>query len=95
MAWRKSYSDTYKYDEYVTKAEEVSFLQNYAFPMIQMESKKAILVICHTDNTVDKMEIRDKHLADAKEGRAKMKETNYTLNDFIGEAELKAFYNGL
>ena len=31
MAWRKSYSDKHKYDEFVTKAEEISFLDNFRF----------------------------------------------------------------
>jgi glycosyltransferase involved in cell wall biosynthesis len=62
MAWRKRYSDIHKYDEYVTKAEECSFLDNYKHQMIQLDPKKTILVICHTDNTVDKTILRcEKH----------------------------------
>ena len=53
MAWRKRYSDLHRYDEYVTHAEEASFLQNS--PMIQLDPKKTILVMCHSDNTVEKI----------------------------------------
>jgi glycosyltransferase involved in cell wall biosynthesis len=92
MAWRKSYSDTHTYDEYVTKGEEPSFLDNYEHPMCQMNPKDTILVICHTDNTVDKTAIRkeyESHLA------TKMKQTAYELEDFVKSPTLLRFYKGL
>ena len=58
MAWRKSYSNTHQYNEYVTHAEESSYLENYKNPMIQLNPLSTILVICHTDNTVDKSGLR-------------------------------------
>jgi hypothetical protein len=83
MAWRKSYCVNRKYDEHVTRAEEVSFLENYKHQMIQLDPKDTILVLCHSDNTFDKHILRDGD----KYGRVnpKMKKTTYNLNDFIKE----------
>jgi glycosyltransferase involved in cell wall biosynthesis len=92
MAWRKSYSNSHKYDEYVTKAEEVSFLENYSHQMIQMDPKKVILVICHTDNTVDKTALREEHLKSKHKAKEKMRETTYKLEDLVKEPSLREFY---
>jgi len=86
MAWRKSYADTHFYDEYVTKAEEASFLDGYKQKMIQLDPKKTILVICHSDNTVDKSLLRT---------QPRMKETTYTLEDVVKEPSLRNFYTSL
>ena len=59
LAYRKSYSNKHFYSEYVTKAEELSFLDNYKNPMIQLNPLSSILVICHTDNTVNKNDLRN------------------------------------
>jgi glycosyltransferase involved in cell wall biosynthesis len=94
MAWKKSYSDKYKYDEFVTHAEEISFLNNYKFPMIQLDPRKTILVICHNDNTVDKNEIREEHQSDSM-NKYKLKETNYKLKDFVKDKTIQEFYLNL
>jgi len=83
MAWRKSYADTHRYDEYVSKAEEQSFLDGYRHPMIQLDPKKTILVMCHGDNTVDKSKIQRK------------KETLYRLQDWVKDPFLLDFYTRL
>ena len=96
MAWRKRYSDMHAYDEFVTFAEEVSFLENYKNQMIQLDPKKTILVICHKDNTVDKHELREGHLSDPRIMKQKMRESKYQLKDFIKEPMIINFYkNGL
>lgn len=86
MAWRKTYANKHFYDEYVTKAEETSFLEGYKHPMIQLDPKKTILVVCHSDNTVDKSLLRK---------QPKMKETTYTLEDLVKEPALRTFYASL
>lgn len=90
MAWRKRYAQTHQYDEYVTKAEETSFLDNYIHPMIQLDIKKTILVICHDDNTVDKRELRDQQANVA--GKKMMKLTALCLEDIVKEPSLLRFY---
>lgn len=87
MAWRKKYSDSHLYNEYVTKAEEVSFLENYKNPMIQLPN--TILVICHSDNTVDKSVIREEHRG---VHASSMKQTFLRLEDIVKEPFLQAFY---
>jgi glycosyltransferase involved in cell wall biosynthesis len=91
MAWRKKYSDTHRYNEFVTKAEEVSFLENYVHPMIQLAPLSTILVICHTDNTADKSKLREEH--EKTNHPHKMKETAYHLEDIVTEPHLQEFYH--
>ncbi len=95
MAWRKKYSDNHKYDEFVTKTEEVSFLENYKHPMIQLPPLSTILVICHTDNTVDKSELRDEHLSRVGIVQSRFKETLYKLDDLVKDKKIRDFYLGL
>ena len=95
MAWRKRYSDTHHYDEYVTHAEEQSFLEKYKHPMIQLDPMKTILVVCHTENTCDKSALREEHLSNSRERKEKMKQTAYVLTDFIKENSLLKFYSSI
>ena len=81
MAWRKRYSDQHRYDEYVTHAEEASFLQNS--PMIQLDPKKTILVMCHRDNTVEK---------NSTGQHPTWKRLPYQLEDLVSNAWLLAWY---
>jgi hypothetical protein len=90
MAWRKRYAKTHTYDEFVTKGEETSFLDNYVNPMIQLDPLQTILVICHTDNTVDKTKLRQE--AEQKQTKDKMRETKYKLQDIVKEPTLIDFY---
>lgn len=94
MAWRKKYADAHRYDEFVTKAEEVSFLENYVHPMIQLDPKSTILVMCHTDNTADKSKLREEH-EKANNHPHQMKETAYRLEDIVLEPHLREFYHTL
>jgi glycosyltransferase involved in cell wall biosynthesis len=93
MAWRKKYSDTHQYNEFVTKAEEVSFLENYVNPMIQLDPASTILVICHTDNTADKNKLREEH--EKANHPHKMKEMAYHLENIVTDPYLREFYHTL
>ena len=95
MAWRKTYSDNHKYDEFVTKAEEITFLENFKHPMIQLASISTILVICHTDNTVDKSELRNEHLLMLGNIKSKFKESSYKLENLIKNKKILNFYLSL
>ena len=96
MAWRKRYADRHKYDEFVTKAEEVSFLDNYKYPMIQLPPLSTILVVCHTDNTVDKSELRDEHLSSSMPlDQKRFKESAYRLEDLVEDKKIQEFYLSL
>lgn len=95
MAWRKTYADRHRYNEYVTQAEEVSFLQDYRHPMIQLDPKKTILVLCHSDNTVDKQDLRQEHLSAVHDHPSKMRRSPLQLADVVREPERRAFYESL
>lgn len=93
MAWRKRYADQHHYDPFVTKGEEVSFLEQYCHPMIQLDPLSSILVICHTDNTVDKTRLRKEH--EQSNHPNKMVLTTYQLHDIVANPVLQDFYERL
>ena len=74
--------------------EEKNFLENYSHPMIQLDPKSTILVICHTDNTVDKHEIRNSLFTSGKK-TYQIKELSYKLHDIIINPYLQEFYHTL
>lgn len=94
MAYRKRFADTHFYDNYITMGEEKTFLENYSIPMIQLDPKSTILVICHSDNTVDKYEIRNS-LITAGKRTYQIKELSYQLHDIVSNLYLQHFYNTL
>ena len=81
MAWRKQYADTHLYDEMVTFGEEKSFLDNYKHPIIQLDSRKVMLVMSHDDNTYNKDAMR------LNENQF-VKKTNLSLKDFIKNKDI-------
>jgi glycosyltransferase involved in cell wall biosynthesis len=87
MAWKKTYANTHVYDETVTHAEEKSFLDSYAHPMIQLDPRKVMLVMSHSDNTFDKKKMRENlsnHL---------IKKTSFKLRDFIKDSVARDFFS--
>lgn len=86
MAYRRSYFDTHKYDETVTHAEETSFLNRYAVPMLQLDPFKVMLVMCHSENTFDKKRLRD-------EKNPMFKLTQLKLNYFIRSKKIRDFFS--
>ena len=82
MAWRKSYSDAHRYSEFVTKGEESSFLEDYRHPMIQLDPRDTILVICHGDNTVDKSKLA-------------LRPSPHRLDELVAEPAIRSWYTGL
>lgn len=89
MAWRKSYALRNTYDETVTHAEEKSFLENYKNPMIQLDPKKVMLVMSHSENTFNKKKMRE------DPNNPYVKKTILKLRDFIKEPLVRNFYTEL
>jgi glycosyltransferase involved in cell wall biosynthesis len=85
IGYRKSYLKSHRYDEIQTHAEEKSFLDDYKNPMIQLDPLKTILVMCHSDNTFDKNNMREKK-------NPIMKETTMKLRDIIADKSLREFF---
>jgi hypothetical protein len=73
----------------VTHAEEKSFLENYRNPMIQLDPKKVMLVIAHSENTFNKKKMREDL------NNPTIRKTELKLKNFVGEAALREFYNSL
>lgn len=86
MAWRKSYAKAHRYDETVTHAEEKSFLEEYKHPMIQLDPKKVMLVMSHSENTFDKKKMRE------QTDNPLIKKTPMKLKDFIKDKGLRDFF---
>jgi glycosyltransferase involved in cell wall biosynthesis len=86
MAWRKSYAEKHFYDETVTHAEEKSFLDEYKYPMIQLDPRKVMLVMSHSENTFDKKKMRE----DPNNPFVKL--TPMKLRDFIRDKAARDFY---
>lgn len=84
MAYKKSYVSKHFYDEDARSAEEKDFLNSYNTPVIQLDARKAILVIAHKENTVSKDFLRTDQTISRK--------TSLKLKDFIREASMRAFY---
>jgi glycosyltransferase involved in cell wall biosynthesis len=88
MAWTKQYARTHRYNETVAFAEERSFLEEFINPLIQLNPKKVMLVMSHTDNTFDKTELR-------KIKNPLLQKTELKMSDFIKDKELYDFFNNL
>ena len=86
MAWRRSYALTHSYDETVTHAEEKSFLDDYKHLMIQLDPKKVMLVMSHSENTFDKKKMRE------QPNNPFVKKTELKIRDFIAQPLLREFY---
>ena len=86
MSYTKEYAKTHRYEEFVTHAEERSFLEDYKNPCAQMDPFKVMLVMSHTMNTFDKRSMRD--------GRNKfVSKSKLKITDFIQDPELLEFYS--
>ena len=88
MAWTKDYARTHRYNENVAFAEERSFLDEFINPLIQLNPKKVMLVMSHTDNTFDKTELRNVK-------NPMLQKTSLKMSDFIKDKELYDFFNSL
>ena len=80
LAFKKKYIENNKFPN-VNRSEEKFFLGNFKNPLIQMNPLKAILVIAHDNNTVNKYKF-------IKYG----KKTNLTLDNFNLTKADKFFY---
>ena len=54
MAYWRSYTNDHRHDETVTHGEELSFTNEWAEPMVQLDPNSTVLMTCHANNTYDK-----------------------------------------
>ena len=85
FAFRRSLLKTCSYEEDAILSEEKHFLKDYTIPMVQLDSKKTILVVCHSQNTFDK------HRVIQNESKYCV-ESSLTIKHFIKTPTLYAFY---
>lgn len=85
MAIRSSYAKSHVYNENLLNAEEKSFLDDYKNPMIQLDSRKVMLVISHKDNTFSKIKFRE-------QSSPYVNRTPYKLRNFIRSKDIRDFF---
>jgi len=86
FAFKRDLLKLTSYDETACLAEERHFLKEYTIPFVQLDTTKTILVFAHEQNSFDKKLA----LKDAPNKFCVQSEK--TVDDFINEPELKAFY---
>ena len=87
MAYKSRYARIHTYDESVTHAEEKSFLEDYEYPMIQLDPMKVMLVMSHSENTFGK----ERFLTDTT--NPFVKHTPMKIQSFIKDKKLREFYS--
>jgi hypothetical protein len=85
FAFKRSLLKTCSYEEDAILSEEKHFLKDYTIPMVQLDSKKTILVVCHSQNTFDK------HRVIQNESKYCV-ESSLTIKHFIKTPSLYMFY---
>jgi len=86
FAFKRELLKQTKYNETACLAEERDFLKAYTIPFVQLETTKTILVFSHEHNSFDKK------LALKDAPNQFVVPSEKTVDDFIKEPELKAFY---
>jgi hypothetical protein len=86
FAFKKELLTKTNYDDEKALAEESQFTKNYSIPMIQLDTRKTILVFSHKHNTLNK----EKLLINPELSKAIP--SRYTIDDFIKDPVLKNFY---
>lgn len=86
FAFRKELLLETSYNEENALAEERHFLKNYTIPLKQLDTRKSIMVFSHKHNSLNKEKLLDNMDA------TKTKLSQFTVDDFIDDADLKQFY---
>lgn len=86
FAFRKELLSITSYEENAPMSEEKHFLKNYTIPMIQLDPKKVILVVSHSQNTFDKKTLLN------GQNQSTIKYTDLSVDQFIKDPELYQFY---
>jgi glycosyltransferase involved in cell wall biosynthesis len=84
MGYLTSYAKRIRCNETTFHAEEIEFTQKYTTPLLQLDPRKVMLVMCHKDNTFDKHKLRS-------ETNPMFVKTTLALKDFV-KGPLKKVY---
>ena len=88
MAYFTDFGKKNFYDETVLMAEEKSYLKDFKVPMVQLDTEKHLICICHSTNTFDKRNL-------LLQVNPKLVKTNYTLKKLVKTKEIRDFYLSL
>jgi glycosyltransferase involved in cell wall biosynthesis len=86
FAFKKELLNQTKYDDEKALSEETQFTKKYTIPMVQLDTRKTILVFSHKHNSLNK-----EKLLETPE-LTKTIPSLYTVDDFIKDPILKQFY---
>jgi glycosyltransferase involved in cell wall biosynthesis len=86
FAFRKELLTITSYEENAAMSEEKHFLKNYTIPILQLDPKKVILVISHSQNTFDKRTLL------TGQNQPTVTYTSLSVRNFIQDTELYQFY---
>ena len=87
MGYLTSYAKKVRCDEKKFHAEEIDFTKSYSTPLLQLDPRKVMLVMCHKDNTFDKHKLRN-------DSNPMFIKTSLKLKDFV-KGPLKEVYTKL
>ena len=86
FAFKKELLNQTSYDEENVFAEESKFTKSYTIPLIQLDTRKTILVFSHSHNSLNKEKMLE------NPAQTLIKPSRYTVDDFIKDPFLKQFY---
>lgn len=86
FAFRRNLLFQTKYDDNIALSEEQKFTNNYTIPLIQLDPLKSLLVCSHKHNSLNKERLLD----NLEQTKGEL--SQYTVDDFISDPELKRFY---
>lgn len=90
FAFRRELLDQTSYDEEACVGEERKFLKDYTMPLVQLDSRKTILVFSHIHNSFDKKRILEPENANSK--TMHRERTDVKVDDFIKDEDSKLFF---
>jgi glycosyltransferase involved in cell wall biosynthesis len=88
FAFRRKLLEQTTFNDEACLAEEKLFLKNWTIPMIQLDTKKTILVFSHNHNSFDKKQLLYQNIAN----NPFIKESNLSPSDFIQNQEILRFF---
>ena len=86
FAFKRELLNTTHYDDEACLAEEKKFLKDYTVPFVQLDPIKSILVFSHDHNSFDKRNLLE------NPNPKVVNETDFTVEDFIQEEDLRDFF---
>ena len=88
FAFKRKLLDDTSFNDDACLAEEKIFLKNYTIPLVQLDTRKTILVFSHNHNSFDKKQL----LYQCANNNPYIKEVFTTPSDLINDSDILNFY---